>query len=154
VGISGIGVYGHGGEHDFFAHNGNYGAASSIRWKNDVRPIDEPLRKILCLRGVYFSWDVGHGGKHDIGMIAEEVGEVVPEIVGYEENGKDATGMDYGKLTPLLVEAVKALKMEKDAEITELKGQISKMELLRKENAELRQRVGALESIVVNPAGH
>jgi cell division protein FtsB len=35
--------------------------------------------------------------------------------VEYEENGIDATGMDYSKLTPLLVEAVKALKAENDA---------------------------------------
>ncbi len=44
----------------------------------------------------------------------EEVGEVLPEIVQYEENGIDATGMDYSKLAPLLVEAVKALKKKND----------------------------------------
>jgi hypothetical protein len=47
-------------------------------------------------------------------MIAEEVGEVMPEIVQYEEDGIYASGMDYGKLTPLLVEAIKALKAEND----------------------------------------
>ena len=55
------------------------------------------------------------GGQHDVGMVAEEVGEVLPEIVEYEEYGIDATGMDDSKLTPLLVEAVKALKAENDA---------------------------------------
>jgi hypothetical protein len=69
----------------------------------------------MNLRGVYFNWDAEHGGQHDVGMVAEEVGKVLPEIVEYEENGIDATGMDYGKLTPLLVEAVKALKAENDA---------------------------------------
>ena len=58
---------------------------------------------------MYFTWDEEHGGQHDVGMIAEEVGKVLPEIVVYEENGIDADGMDYSKLTPLLVEAVKAL---------------------------------------------
>ena len=77
------------------------------------------------MRGVYYNWDEEHGGQHDVGMIAEEVGEVLPEIVVYEENGVDATGMDYSKLTPLLVEAVKALKAENDA---------------------LRQRLDALEA--------
>ncbi len=62
------------------------------------------------LRGVYFDWDEEHGGQHDVGMIAEEVGKVLPEIVVYEENGIDADGMDYSKLTPLLVEAVKELQ--------------------------------------------
>lgn len=48
-------------------------------------------------------------------MVAEEVGEVVPEIVAYEANGIDANGMDYSKLTPLLVEALKELRDENDA---------------------------------------
>ena len=58
-------------------------------------------------------------------MIAEEVGEVLPEIVNYEENGIDAIGMDYSKMTPLLVEAVNALRAEKDAEIAEKDAQIA-----------------------------
>ncbi len=117
TGSSGIGVYGNGQDYDFYAGGPgtDYGAASSIRWKRDIRPIDEAIGKVMMLRGVYFNWDAEHGGGHDVGMVAEEVGQVLPEIVEYEENGIDATGMDYGKLTPLLVEAVKALKAENDA---------------------------------------
>ena len=48
-------------------------------------------------------------------MIAEEVGEVMPEIVLYEENGIDANGMEYSMLAPLLVEVVKELKVENDS---------------------------------------
>jgi len=73
---------------------------------------------------VYFNWDAEHGGRYDVGMIAEEVGKVLPEIVDYEENGIDAVGMDYSKLTPLLVEAIKELKAENDA----LKQRIEKLE--------------------------
>ena len=49
-----------------------------------------------------------------MGMIAEEVGRVIPEIVSYEANGKDADSMKYDRLTALLVEAVKELKTEND----------------------------------------
>lgn len=84
----------------------DYGSSSSIRWKSNVRNIDRSLEKVSRLRGVYFDWDAEHGGRHDLGMIAEEVGGVLPEIVGYEENGIDANAMDYSKLTPLLIEAV------------------------------------------------
>ncbi|UCG59063.1 MAG: tail fiber domain-containing protein, partial [Phycisphaerales bacterium] len=107
VGVRGSGnergVWGSGGTSDFYAAGAgkDYDSASSIRWKQDIRPIDDPLGKILALRGVYFDWDAEHGGRHDVGMIAEEVGAVLPEIVTYEENGIDATGMDYSKLTPL-----------------------------------------------------
>jgi len=116
TGSSGIGVYGEGELYDFYAHHGrtNYGAASSIRWKSNIQAIDNPLDKVLQLRGVYFDWDQEHGGEHDVGMIAEEVGKVLPEIVRYEEDGIYTSGMDYSKLTPLLVEAIKELKKEND----------------------------------------
>ncbi len=42
--------------------------------------------------------------------IGEEVGKVLPEIVVYEENRIDVNGMDNSKLTPLLIEAIKALQ--------------------------------------------
>lgn len=115
-GGSGTGVYGWGKAYDFYAagKGQDYGSASSIRWKRNIQPINEPLDKIMMLRGVYFNWDDEHGGQHDVGMVAEEVGEVLPEIVQYEPNTVYATGMDYSKLTPLLVEAVKALKAEAD----------------------------------------
>lgn len=98
--------------YDFYANGAgtDYGASSSIRWKTNIIEIDNPLEKLAELRGVYFDWDEEHGGQHDIGCIAEEVGKVLPEIVVYEENGIDANGMDYSKLTPLLIEAIKALQ--------------------------------------------
>ncbi|MBL1217662.1 MAG: tail fiber domain-containing protein [Planctomycetes bacterium] len=126
--------------YDFYAAGAgvDYGTTSSRRWKRHITPIDDPLAKLERIRGVYFDWDAEHGGHHDVGMIAEEVGEVLPEIVNYEENGIDASGMDYGKTTPLLVEAVKALRAEKDAEI----------EAQQQEISDLRQRVADLETMV------
>jgi len=111
---NGTGVWASGGQYDFWAHSGTYGNSSSIRWKRNIVEIDNPLRKIAEIRGVYFDWDEEHGNKHSVGFIAEEVGKLLPEIVFYEENGIDAKGMDYPKITPLLVEAVKALVAEND----------------------------------------
>jgi len=115
---------------DFYANGAgtDYGAASSRRWKHEIEPIPKPLEMMAALRGVYFNWDKEHGGQHDIGMIAEEVGAVVPEIVQYEENGIDAIGMDYSKLSPLLVAAVNALRAEKDQQIIELEARIAALE--------------------------
>jgi hypothetical protein len=107
------GVYGSSNSttgYDFYAGGSgvNYGATSSIRWKRNIFEINDPLKKLAHLRGIYFNWDEEHGGHRDVGMIAEEVGEVLPEIVVYEGNGIDANGMDYSKITPLLVEVAKA----------------------------------------------
>jgi hypothetical protein len=135
-GGSGKGVVGSGTGYDFYAAGTgiDYGTSSSIRWKRNIQPIDEPLDKVMNLRGVYFNWDAEHGGGHDVGMIAEEVGNVLPEIVQYEEDGIYTSGMDYGKLTPLLVEAVKALKSEVDE--------------LKQQNKRLEERLVKVEKLI------
>jgi hypothetical protein len=126
--------------YDVFAGgNGiNYGASSSRRWKENVRRIPHALEMIGRLRGVYFDWDAEHGGRHDIGMIAEEVGAVLPEIVAYEDNGVDAHGMDYSKLTPVLVEAVNAMRSESNRRLAEKDDEIN----------ELRQQLADLQQVV------
>ena len=78
---------------------------SSRRWKTNIHPLHNALGMVEQLRGV--SYDLKDSGKHEIGVIAEEVGAVVPEVVSYEENGKDARGVDYSRLTALLIEATK-----------------------------------------------
>jgi len=94
---------------------------SSRRWKSDIQPLRGALGKVERLRGVSYTYTAS--GKHDIGMIAEEVGRVVPEVVSYEDNGKDARGIDYARLTALLVEAVK-----QQSEIQQEKAQIRRLE--------------------------
>lgn len=84
---------------------GIYWAPSSIRYKTNLRPIEDVLDKLKKLRGVYFNWK--ESGKPSLGMIAEEVGEVIPEVVTYEPDSEYASSLDYEKLVGLLVEAVK-----------------------------------------------
>jgi endosialidase-like protein len=133
-----VGVSNSSSGYDFFAAGAgtDYGSSSSIRWKSDIRNIDQPLEKIARLRGVYFDWDKDHGGHHDVGMIAEEVGKVLPEIVSYEDNGIDAIGMDYSKLTPLLVEAVNALQADNAA----LQARLAQLEQLVEQLTSPQQR--------------
>jgi hypothetical protein len=78
---------------------------SSRRFKTDIQTLPDALDKVEKLRGV--SYTLKANGKHEIGLIAEEVGAVVPSLVEYEANGKDAKGVDYGRLTALLIEATK-----------------------------------------------
>ena len=109
---------------------------SSRRWKTNIQTIDNALETVQKLRGVTYDWK--ETGKHDIGLVAEEVGAVIPEIVEYEENGVDAKSVDYPRLVAVLIEAVKDLKQENDAlksqktdrdvEITKLKSQNSAFE--------------------------
>jgi hypothetical protein len=50
-----------------------YAGYSSMRWKEDIRPIPNALEKVLALRGVNFRWKPEYGGGEDIGFIMEEV---------------------------------------------------------------------------------
>jgi hypothetical protein len=93
---------------------------SSRRWKTNIQTLPDALAKVEQLRGV--SYDLKDSGKHEIGVIAEEVGAVVPEVVTYEDNGKDARGVDYSRLTALLIEATK----EQQREITALRRQLQR----------------------------
>ena len=68
------------------------------------------LDKVEQLHGVYSDWKAS--GKHDLGLVAEDVAQVVPEVVAFESNGQDAKSVDYGRLTALLVEAIKAQQSE------------------------------------------
>ncbi len=83
---------------------------SSQRWKTNIHTLPNALSKVEKLRGV--SYDMKDSGKHEIGVIAEEVGAVVPELVTYESNGKDARSVDYARLTALLIEATKQQQQE------------------------------------------
>ncbi|MBI4546408.1 MAG: tail fiber domain-containing protein [Ignavibacteriae bacterium] len=94
---------------------------SSRRWKTNIKTIERALDKIQLLRGVRFDWKAD--GKHDIGLIAEEVGEVIPEVVAYEENSKDARSVDYARLVAVLIEGMK----EQQKELEELRAMVKSL---------------------------
>jgi hypothetical protein len=116
---------------------------SSKRWKTNIQPIKDALEKVEGLRGVYFDWK--SNGKHDIGLIAEEVAEVIPEVVGYEENGKDASSLDYARLVALLVEAVK----EQQQKIHALQTALEENELLKRRIDGLEGKIERLQLLAV-----
>ena len=83
--------------------------ASSIEYKENITQIDSPLEKITKLRGVEF--DYKNTNEHSIGMIAEEVNDIFPELVTKDDKG-DVTAMSYTRMTAVLLEAVKELTEE------------------------------------------
>ncbi len=87
-----------------------YGAlteSSSIKAKANIETLDGALDDVTQLRGVSYDWKPDSGGEgRDLGLIAEEVAEVVPEAVTFDENG-EPIGLRYGHMVGLLVEAVK-----------------------------------------------
>jgi hypothetical protein len=86
--------------------------SSDKRLKENIKPIENALDKVSKLGGYEFDWndkqDVYEG--HDIGVIAQEVEAVFPELVTDRDNGFKA--VKYEKLVPALIEAIKELKAE------------------------------------------
>jgi len=84
--------------------------SSDQQFKDNIVTLDGALDKVKAIRGVRFDWndkqDVYEG--HDIGVIAQEVEAVLPELVHYREHN-DSKAVDYVKLTAVLIEAVKEL---------------------------------------------
>ena len=81
---------------------------SDQRLKDNITPIDDPLAKVLSISGNTYTWNEKSGKEgNDVGVIAQEVLEVLPEAVVTRDNGYLA--VDYHKIVPLLVEAIKEL---------------------------------------------
>ena len=76
---------------------------SSKRWKTNIKTIEGALDTVQNLRGVSFDWK--ESGKKDIGLVAEEVAEVIPEVVTFDQ--QEAQTVDYARLVAILIEAVK-----------------------------------------------
>jgi len=109
-----------------FQHDGDFHADGDViafsttvsdkRLKDNVKVIDNALDKVMKLRGVEFDWNQGkRKGQHDLGLIAQEVEEVLPELVRektlctgeYEGNEQEFKTVDYEKIVGVLIEAVK-----------------------------------------------
>jgi hypothetical protein len=88
--------------------------SSDERLKDNITPIEDPLAKVLSISGNTFDWnDKSNKSGHDIGVIAQEIEKVLPEAVVTRDNGYLA--VDYHKVVPLLIEAVKELSAKVDA---------------------------------------
>lgn len=105
---------------------------SARRWKTNIRPLDG-LKLVRQLRGVRYEWK--ESGRTDVGLIAEEVGAVVPEVVTYAPNGSDAQSVNYAKLVALLVEAVKAQHAQLEETRSRLSDITARLEVLEQSDA-------------------
>lgn len=88
--------------------------SSDARLKDNITPIDDPLAKVLSISGNTFTWnDKSHHTGEDVGVVAQEILEILPQIVTQRDSGYLA--VDYQKIVPLLIEAIKELsaKVEK-----------------------------------------
>jgi hypothetical protein len=100
---------------------------SDARWKENIEPIEDPLDLVTQLRGVSYDWiDSSRGEGRQIGVIAQKVEEVFPEVVHTDSQGYKS--VEYSKLVAPLIEAVKALKAENENLKNEIEDQRAEFE--------------------------
>jgi hypothetical protein len=93
--------------------------ASDKKLKTNINDTKYGLSDILKLRGVDFNWKEKFEGKRDVGFIAQEVQEIIPELVKEVDSLGENVGdthltVDYAKVVPILVESIRELKKEID----------------------------------------
>lgn len=142
------GIFGNtssGGSAVFIDSNNELGTlTSSARFKERIRPIDESSDVLAKLRPVafYYREDAGGDGKRqEYGLLAEEVAEVAPQLVVYDEAGKPYT-VRYHLLTPMLLN-----------ELQKAQTRIARLEAGNSDVSRLRERVAHLEAQLSNSRG-
>ena len=115
---------------------------SDERFKTNVEPLRNGLDAVRALRPVRYDWRReqfplhGFPAERQVGLIAQDVRAVAPDVV--QKDGDGFLAVDYGRLTPLLIEAVKELEIRKDAELA----------ALRADNEALAARIERLEALL------
>lgn len=103
----------------------SYSSGSDKRWKKNIKPIDKALSLVEKLQGVRFEWkaeefkDKNFEKGVQIGLIAQDVEPVIPEVVKTDKDGYKA--ISYEKLTAVLLEAIK----EQDKRIKALEAKVN-----------------------------
>ena len=92
-----------------------YVTYSDERIKKNIKPIERAMDKVNSMHGV--TYELKAGGTQEIGLIAQEIEKIAPEVV---DAASDLLGIDYSRITPILIEAIK----DQQKQIDQLKKEI------------------------------
>lgn len=110
---------------------------SDIRWKKSIETISNALDKVTQLRGITFEWRkeeykaMNFAPGKQIGMIAQEVESVIPQVVAQDKEGYKTVA--YANLVALLIEAVKELRTQHENLLPTMQAQQAEIEGLKAE---------------------
>ncbi len=97
--------------------NNDVTAFSDKRLKTDIEPIANGLDKVMRMQGVYYKRNDIEDARTQVGVLAQDMETVLPEVVITADDEMETKSVDYGKICAVLIESIKELK----AEINELK---------------------------------
>jgi hypothetical protein len=102
---------------------GTWANVSDIRLKDIEKPIENAVQSLQGLQTIYYSWKASQDKKLYLGLIAQEVEAVFPEIVS-ESSIDGMKGVKYTELIPVLIKAIQ----EQQTQIEELKSRVDQLE--------------------------
>ncbi|HVN57377.1 MAG TPA: tail fiber domain-containing protein [Bacteroidales bacterium] len=123
-----VGVAGDGSQ----ARANAWNLLSDMRLKKNITDIQNPVGILSSLHGFYFNWNQGTDNSRQLGLSAQEVEKVLPEIVS--KGGDGYLSVEYSKLAPVLIEAIK--------------DQQKTIKMLQEENVSLKDRLDKIENLV------
>ena len=149
---------------------GGTNCSSDIRLKENIQAIKDPLHKILSLRGVEFDWNEKSKnlGRHDIGVIAQEVEKVFPTAV-FQDPATGIKKVDYAVLVAPIIQAFKHINKfiselfkasedhTRDIDLLKIENKILKAEskilkaenkVIKTENKEIKAKIEKIEKIL------
>jgi hypothetical protein len=161
-GMGAAGVYGTssapGGYAGYFAGNLHYTGTltqgSDVRLKQGVTNLGYGLREVLQLRPVTWNWKAKLDNGQQLGLIAQEVEAVLPELVSTEKDAEQTKGLNYIGLVPVTIKAIQ----EQQAQIEDQQKRIAELEKQKlhqqEQNGKLEERLAALEALLGKVSSH
>ena len=92
--------------------NNDVTAFSDKRLKTDISNIENGLDKVMQMQGVYYKRNDVEDARKQIGVLAQDMEAILPEVVITADDEMQTKSVDYGKLTSVLIEAIKELNIE------------------------------------------
>jgi hypothetical protein len=94
--------------------NNDVTAFSDKRLKTDISNIENGLEKVMQMQGVYYKRNDVENAREQVGVLAQDMEAILPEVVLTADDEMQTKSVDYGKICSVLIEAVKELKNEID----------------------------------------
>ena len=107
------------------AYTGSIYEVSDRRLKENISPLENSVEKLSCLKGIYFNNKGDSLDKREVGVIAQDVEKVLPELVSMDKQGYKS--VDYTKLSAVLIEAVK----EQQKQIENLQSEVKALKAIQ-----------------------
>jgi hypothetical protein len=120
--------------------------SSDERLKKNIEPLKSSLDKVMKLNGVSYEWEAEEhrGNNRDIGLIAQDVEKVLPELVVTDDRGYKA--LSYDKIVPVLVEAIKEQQKFVDEQRITIAGQKQALAAQQAVNKEFAEQLGSMKA--------